>query len=55
MFCKYQIGPILKERSLCEIIDPQGGRIFMQILQIGMDVYCNIINDYLEIYPLIEC
>ena len=27
--CKRQIGPILKERSLCEIIEPQGGRIFM--------------------------
>lgn len=26
---KRQIGPILKERSLCEIIEPQGGRIFM--------------------------
>ena len=27
--CKRQIEPILKERSLCEIIEPQGGRIFM--------------------------
>lgn len=26
---KRQIGPILKKRSLCEIIEPQGGRIFM--------------------------
>ena len=26
---KRQIEPILKERSLCEIIEPQGGRIFM--------------------------
>lgn len=27
--CKRQIEPILKQRSLCEIIEPQGGRIFM--------------------------
>lgn len=26
---KRQIEPILKQRSLCEIIEPQGGRIFM--------------------------
>ena len=26
---KCQIGPRLKEQSLCEIIDLQGGRIFM--------------------------
>ena len=29
MRSKRQIGPILKERSLCEIIEPQGGHIFM--------------------------
>ena len=29
MHSKRQIEPILKERSLCEIIEPQGGRIFM--------------------------
>uniref|UniRef100_UPI004025272D Alw26I/Eco31I/Esp3I family type II restriction endonuclease n=1 Tax=Holdemanella biformis TaxID=1735 RepID=UPI004025272D len=27
--CMRQIEPILKQRSLCEIIEPQGGRIFM--------------------------